>query len=103
MTTSIPVQVVFDRAVASWSKPAQIRDFPSWNGHPESRALCEALAARIAESDSLLYAGLDHDNQHIVAYCLPALDLGASARLRDLPEALQSDKRPGAALRIFTP
>ena len=93
MATPESVQELFERAVAVWSKPAQIRDFPSWKGHPESRALCEALAERIKESDSLLYTGLFHDNQHVVAYCLLALDLGTSARLRALPEALQSDER----------
>src|SRR5436305_1836 len=67
-----------DRAVAIWSKPATVCGSPSWKGRPEPRALCEALADKISESDSLLSAGLAHENPHVVTYCLLALDLARS-------------------------
>jgi hypothetical protein len=88
-----PVQKLFEQAILAWSKPDMIHDSPSWNGRPEQRALCEALAERISQSESLLYSGLSHDDQHVVAYCLLALNLGLSIRLRQLPEALEADKR----------
>jgi|SRR5581483_8141315 len=98
-TSSEPVQQLFEQAILAWSKPEMIHDSPSWNGRPEQRAICEALAARISESESLLLSGLSHDNQHVVAYCLLALDLGLSACLRQLPESLESDKRHVTIIR----
>jgi hypothetical protein len=91
--SSEPVLQLFERALAVWSKPQTIRRSPSWNGFPPERSLCEALAQRISESEPLLYSGLKHNNQHVVAYCLLALDLGSSPVLRELPQGLDSDKR----------
>jgi hypothetical protein len=88
-----PIQRLFERALVLWSKPQMIRESRSWKGQPEARALCEILAERISESEPLLYSGLSHSNQHMVAYCLLSLDLGSSPRLCDLPEGLDSDKR----------
>ena len=94
-----PVEELFEQALLAWSKPDMIRDSPSWNGHPKQRVLCEALAERISESETLLYSGLSHDDQHVVAYCLLALSLGSSARLCELPEALETDKRHVTIIR----
>ena len=97
--SSEPLLQLFERALAAWSKPQAIREGPSWKGFPPERALCEALARRISESEPLLYSGLTHNNQHVVAYCLLALDLGSSPRLRELPEGLDSDKRHVSTIR----
>ena len=89
----LPIQQLFDQAVAVWRKGGFVELAPSCNGVPEARALCEALARRSPEGEPLLSAGLADRSPHVVAYCLLALEMASSPRLLQVSETLRSDKR----------
>jgi hypothetical protein len=88
-----PIQELCDKALAVWSAGGFVERAPSCDGLPEARALCEALAGRISESEHFLCSNWNHRSPHVVAYCLLALDLASSSRILELPKSLREDQR----------
>jgi len=89
----LPVQQLFDQALAVWRKGGFVELAPACDGLPEARVLCEALARKVPESEPLLSAALTDRSPHVVAYCLLALEMASSPYLMQLPDGLQDDKR----------
>jgi hypothetical protein len=88
-----PIQELCDRALVVWSAGGFVERAPSCDGLPEARALCEALAQRISESEHFLCSNWSHGSPHVVAYCLLALDLASSSRILEVPKSLREDLR----------
>jgi len=89
----LPVEQLFERALAVWRKGGFVELGPACDGLPEARVFCEVLARKGSESEPLLSAALTDRSPHVVAYCLLALEMASSPYLMQLPEGLQNDKR----------
>jgi hypothetical protein len=81
---------VLDHAARVWAKAQLVWEEPSWEGHPEARAVAEEVAAGSLEWQEALVGLLSSPNQLVVAYALLTLEMMGSLALAELPEELMS-------------